>query len=123
MRIIDNDSFLKKFVSVTVFLVIVFWLFIHIYLVHIYLGKHYASFSIPYRKLIVAKFWYPPIALGSLELICCYTIEFFTKRRYDYYGGLILMVIMDIYFIVIMVSITFFERGREIIDYLIRHFC
>nr|DAV89653.1 MAG TPA: induced Fungus-induced protein [Caudoviricetes sp.] len=33
------------------------------------------------------------------------------------------MFIMNFYYIFIIASVIFFERGRDIIDYLIRHYC
>lgn len=121
MRIftIDNESFIKKLCIVHGTLMIVF-----LFGFDIYLGKHYSSFSQGYRDLIARRFfWYPILILGSLELVISNIIEFFTKKRYDDYGFLLIMFIMDFYYIFIIASAIFFERGRDIIDYLIRHYC
>lgn len=90
----------------------------------IYLEDYYSSFSSWYRTFIVKIFFGGPIGvLVSLELVISRIIEFFTKKRYDDYGFLLIMFIMNFYYIFIIVSVIFFERGREIIDYLIRHYC
>lgn len=121
MRIftIDNKSFIKKICIIHGTLMTVF-LFGFV----IYLDKHYSSFSPWYREVIVKIFfWCPPLVLVSLELVISRIIEFFTKKKYDYYGFLLIMFIMNFYYIFIIASVIFFERGRDIIDYLIRHYC
>ena len=118
-RKIDSPSFIKELGIVHGVLMIVF-----LFGFDIYLEDYYSSFSSWYRTFIVKIFFWGPIGvLVSLELVISRIIEFFTKKKYDYYGFLLIMFIMNFYYIFIIASVIFFERGRDIIDYLIRHYC
>lgn len=118
-RKIDSPSFITELGIVYGILMLIF-----LFVFDIYLEDYYSSFSSWYRTFIARRFfWVPLLVLGSLELVISYIIEFFTKKRYDDYLVLLIMVIMEIYYIFIIASVIFFERGRDIIDYLIRHYC